>query len=114
MGGLLTIKSSVPSAIFSSACASFKASLSETEQEKFIEYQDAEAMLNSLETLLLNHPAQKSKLTACCARIAGVAYRLGPFFDVINIFIQSNPEYSAPVWGSLRLIFMVFVLTDLP
>ena len=86
MGGLLTIKSSVPLAIFSSACASFKASLLKTGQEEFIEYQDAEAMLSSLETLLLNYPAQKSKLTACCARIAGVAYRLSPFFDVINIF----------------------------
>ena len=33
--------------------------------------------------------------------------RLQPYFDVVNIFIQSNPEFSALLWGALRLVLQV-------
>ena len=42
-----------------------------------------------------------------CKRIKTVSENLKPFFDVVNIFVQTNSEYSALVWGTLRLIFLV-------
>ena len=33
--------------------------------------------------------------------------RLEPYFEVMNIFIQSNPQYSALFWGAFRLVLQV-------
>jgi hypothetical protein len=33
--------------------------------------------------------------------------RLEPYFEVVNIFIQSNPQYSALFWGAFRLVLQV-------
>lgn len=41
-------------------------------------------------------------------RIAKMSYRLQPFFGVVNIMIQSNPEYTALAWGALRFILQVW------
>jgi hypothetical protein len=36
---------------------------------------------------------------------------LEPYFAVVDMFVQSNPEYSALVWGSIRLILKVPTLS---
>lgn len=41
-------------------------------------------------------------------RIARLSGRLEPFFEVVNIMIQSNPEYTALAWGALRFILQVW------
>ena len=33
--------------------------------------------------------------------------RLKPYFDVIGIIVQSNPEFSAIAWGAVRLVLQV-------
>jgi hypothetical protein len=35
-----------------------------------------------------------------------------PYFEVINIFVSSHPEFAALVWGALRLVFVVRILLD--
>jgi hypothetical protein len=32
---------------------------------------------------------------------------LQPYFQIIDIFVSSNPQYAAIVWGAVRLIFQV-------
>jgi hypothetical protein len=36
--------------------------------------------------------------------------RLEPYFEVMNIFIQSNPQYSALFWGAFRLVLQVCLI----
>lgn len=38
---------------------------------------------------------------------AKLADTLGPYFEVVNIYVQSHPEYAALVWGTLRFILLV-------
>jgi hypothetical protein len=40
-------------------------------------------------------------------RIRSAADKLQPYFEVVNIFVQSNPQYSAIVWGAIRLVLQV-------
>ncbi|KAF9630468.1 hypothetical protein BFW01_g1030 [Lasiodiplodia theobromae] len=40
-------------------------------------------------------------------RIARLSDRLQPFFGVVDIMIQSNPEYTALAWGALRFILQL-------
>lgn len=41
-------------------------------------------------------------------RISKLSDRLQPFFGVVNIMIQSNPENTALAWGALRFILQVW------
>jgi hypothetical protein len=47
-----------------------------------------------------------SKLARLCKRIDEFASAWSPFFDIVGIFIQSNPEFSALAWGAIRLVFL--------
>ena len=32
---------------------------------------------------------------------------LEPYFKIIGIFVSSNPEYAAIIWGGIRLVLQV-------
>jgi hypothetical protein len=64
-------------------------------------------MLKNLEELVLNNPAQKGKLMTCFSQVNKLTSQLGPYFDVVAILVQANPEYAGVAWGALRLIFVV-------
>jgi hypothetical protein len=96
-----------PSDSFGLACSSFLESLSDECRAKFAAFKDADSMLEDLHQLALNHPAQKSRLMMYCARVKSLASILGPYFDVVGILVQANPEYAGVTWGALRLIFVV-------
>jgi hypothetical protein len=51
--------------------------------------------------------SDKSRLAACCRKIANFANSFAPYFDIINIFVQINPEWAGWFWGSLSLVFQV-------
>lgn len=40
-------------------------------------------------------------------RISNLAKCLQPYFEVIGLVVSSHPEFSAIVWGALRLVFQV-------
>ncbi|XXG95139.1 hypothetical protein Hte_001399 [Hypoxylon texense] len=40
-------------------------------------------------------------------RISSLASCLRPYFQVIDIFVSSHPEFAALVWGALRLVFQL-------
>jgi len=54
-----------------------------------------------------DHPIHGSRLTACCKKISSLATKLDPFFDVVNIFVSTHPEYMGIAWGAIRLVFQV-------
>lgn len=51
--------------------------------------------------------SHKSRLVACCRKIASFAEAFAPYFEVINIFVQIKPDWIGWFWGSIRLIFQV-------
>ncbi|KAF2185894.1 hypothetical protein K469DRAFT_687714 [Zopfia rhizophila CBS 207.26] len=96
-----------PKHIFEEACAAFRSALTEDDRKLFKEFESAQSMLQEIGNHAKTHPVHHSRLTKCCKKIHGLAEKLSQYFEIINIFIQSNPEFAALAWGSLRLIFLV-------
>lgn len=96
-----------PTSLFKSACEQFRASLSEKQRQVFKEYPDATSMLKALRDQAEQHPRHRSLLTRCCKKILALSTMMEPYFDVINIFVSSHPEFAAIAWGALRLVFVV-------
>ena len=67
-------------------------------------------MLEAIHDQAQNHPTHKSLLMRCSKNIAFLAAKLGPYFEIINIFVSSHPEFAGLAWGSLRLVFLVCIL----
>lgn len=64
-------------------------------------------MLQSIRIQSENHFLHQSRYKACAQQIRRFSEKFAPFFEVINIFVQTNPEYSGLVWGTVRLIFQL-------
>ncbi|KAI1376305.1 hypothetical protein F4677DRAFT_419535 [Hypoxylon crocopeplum] len=94
---------------FSQAANDFVNSLTPKDKAVFLEFktgESSETMVHDLRERVKKYQAHK-KLYHLCQRVERVSSALSPFFDVVNIFIQSNPEYSALVWGAIRLVFLL-------
>ncbi|KAM7214611.1 hypothetical protein V8F06_010010 [Rhypophila decipiens] len=92
--------------VFLGAKASFLSSLPEAERHRFTSCISAEVLI--LELQGLDSTGRKYQVGKKWLRVLeNLAERLNPYFDIIGIFVSSNPEYSALVWGSLRLILKV-------
>lgn len=92
--------------IFESARNSFLESLSASDRLLFSPCTTSTDFLDALKTLELT--TQRYSSSAKLFRpVRGLAENLRPFFDVVNIFVQSNPEFSAIFWGAFRLVLQV-------
>ncbi|KAM5357150.1 hypothetical protein ACJZ2D_016563 [Fusarium nematophilum] len=96
-----------PAAIFAAVSQEFKKSLPEKAWKRIDAYQDANAMLEGTTDLLNHHSTRPSKLRVWLAAVDRIASRLRPYFKVVDVLVQSNPEYAALVWGTLRTIFQM-------
>jgi len=96
-------------AIFEDVQKTFLSSLSPKERQEFKTFPDAKAMLASSQTITQRSPIYQSRLTACLKHVQDFASRLTPFFEIVDIFVSSNPEYAALAWGAIRLVFLVGV-----
>ncbi|KAI8628018.1 hypothetical protein F5Y19DRAFT_439227 [Xylariaceae sp. FL1651] len=94
-----------PSQIFQNACKEFRDTLTEKDRELFKEFPNAESMLKAINQEAESHPVHKTRLTHCCKGIHSFANILSPFFEIVELFVQSHPEIAAIAWGSLRLVF---------
>jgi hypothetical protein len=57
----------------------------------------------------LSQKQQKTRLSRVLNCIQKFNERIEPYFQVVGIFVQSNPEYAAIFWGSLRLLLQVYI-----
>lgn len=64
-------------------------------------------MVQSIKQLIEEHPVHQTQLTKVCKRIENFAGKIESFFEVIGIFVQTNPQYSGLVWGAIRLVFLI-------
>jgi hypothetical protein len=64
-------------------------------------------MLERFNQLVKDSGSRSVKTQRAMKVTAKLADTLGPYFEVVNIYVQSHPEYAALVWGTLRLILLV-------
>lgn len=91
--------------IFWNACSSFRQSLSEYDRGEFREYENAESLVSDLQLLAESHPVHKSRLVAFVRKLHYFVRRFEPYFEIVNIYVETKPDFSAAIWGSLRVLF---------
>lgn len=97
-----------PVHVFDEARDSFIASLSKKERMLFAPCSSAEDLLDGIKKLhVIQKQSQNWKIGACLKRICAFSDALKPYFEVVTIFVSSNPQYTALLWGALRLILQV-------
>ncbi|KAH7348267.1 hypothetical protein BKA66DRAFT_447366 [Pyrenochaeta sp. MPI-SDFR-AT-0127] len=64
-------------------------------------------MLKTFEQLVKGIKSRSSKTQRALNATSRLADKLGPYFEVVNIYVQSHPEYAALVWGTLRFILLL-------
>ena len=92
--------------IFNGTSEAFYAALSEEDKRRFRRYDDPETMIRDLEAHCKSMKEHR-KLLASCEAVAKFSNSLSPFFDIVNIFVSTKPEFAGIAWGAIRLVFMV-------
>ncbi|KAF2107029.1 hypothetical protein BDV96DRAFT_654121 [Lophiotrema nucula] len=90
--------------VFDEAHKAFRAQLSSEELAEISSVSSIEELLQAVRALSENHFLHKSRYKTCARKITQFGQSFAPYFEVINIFVQTNPEYAGLVWGSIRLI----------
>lgn len=91
---------------FGEVAKRFLDSLASPDAANFVQFESAEAMVSELRSRIVDLQAH-GKLAKLCERVDAASRSVSPFFDVIGIFIQSNPEIPALLWGAIRMVFLV-------
>lgn len=97
--------------IFNKALDAFVESLAPDERALFSSCSSAEQLLADVRRL---DPISKDRARGrgFLKRITVFGEKLAPYFEVIGIIISSNPQYSAVVWGAIRLVLQVFMISS--
>jgi len=96
--------------VFLDARKQFLSTLSEDEHSDFEKCSTSAQLIievNRFTKLKGRHKAWEKVVDV----IQGLSQRIEPYCKVIDTFVQSSPEYSALVWGSIRLILQVSTLS---
>jgi len=96
--------------VFLDAQNQFLGSLSANEYSFFKDCSSSGQLIievNKFTNLKDRHKAWKKVVDV----IKGFSERIEPYCKVIDTFVQSSPEISALVWGSIRLILQVCKLS---
>lgn len=89
--------------LFSEARDLFLESLSDGERSLYSKCPTSTALLEDLRTFA-GFRQHHSRWSKPLAKLEIFANRLEPYFEIIGICIQSNPEWTAIAWGAIRLI----------
>ncbi|PSN67501.1 hypothetical protein BS50DRAFT_393364 [Corynespora cassiicola Philippines] len=93
---------------FRNAFKRFLDALPENERNRYApcaSFEDLREGLNKLQSFSKHR--QGTRLGRWSEAVDKYGKRLKPYFDSTGILVQSNPEYAAIFWGSLRLIFQL-------
>ncbi|KAL3476540.1 hypothetical protein BJX99DRAFT_258285 [Aspergillus californicus] len=94
-------------AIFQEAYRLFRESLPQNVRGQLQEYDTVDAMTSAMvaEVQTTTNTLRKSRLHKCFERFNSLGRLVTPYFQVVDIFVQTNPKYTGLFWGSLRLLF---------
>ncbi len=97
------------SEIFKETYNLFYDALSATEKENLKVYEDVGDFVNAIRRDFeqICNPDRQNRLEKCVRHFRNFGRRIEPYFDVVNIFVQTHPEYLGLVWGTLTLLFKV-------
>ncbi|KAF2451638.1 hypothetical protein P171DRAFT_9664 [Karstenula rhodostoma CBS 690.94] len=96
-----------PEAIFACVYKTYKANLPQDIQADLAKFHDTKSMIKEIDDLAKDSLSRPSKIRKPLQMIANIAHALEPYFEVVGIYVQTNPEYAGLVWGTLRFIFMM-------
>lgn len=97
--------------MFEEALQSFLDNIPPTERQNFQDFQDAQSMITSIESIAKAHPVHRGRLTSACRKFESLVQRIRPYFDVVDIFVQVKPECMALIWGSMKMVFKVCLIS---
>lgn len=67
-----------------------------------------ETMVQSIRAKVDRNSALNTpRLDKFCKKINNFASAMAPFFEVVDIFVNTHPEWVGVFWRSLRLLFKV-------
>ena len=92
--------------LFTSTLNAFKDSLPEEERKTLMDFCDAQSMIQSVKEQIDRAP-EKRRLLSSCSKIEKFAKKWEPFFAIIDIFVNTHPEWAGLAWGAIRLVFKV-------
>jgi hypothetical protein len=95
-----------PETLFRDAKDSFLLGLTQQEQTQFSTCSSPEELINSLGPFTLRF--EKGRRNRIIQSIKIFTENLQPYFEVLNIFISSHPDWAAIAWGAFRLVLQVF------
>ncbi|KAL2822752.1 hypothetical protein BDW59DRAFT_149096 [Aspergillus cavernicola] len=94
-------------AVFQEAYRLFRESLPENVRAQLQEYDTVDAMTLAIEAQIqtTTDRLHKTRLHRCLDRFNSLGRLVNPYFQIVDIFVQTNPQYIGLFWGSLRLLF---------
>ena len=92
--------------IFAAAKDQFLESISEKERLRFAECTSVEQLLAEVQTFNISKQDRR-KHDIMIGHIHKFGASLQPYFEILNIVVQSCPEWSAIAWGAVRLVLQV-------
>jgi hypothetical protein len=92
--------------IFIEVTTRFRVSLAPNEQKVFRTFESPKLMVEEMRKDVKRYQNSR-KLSLLCKKIEKFSTAWAPFFEIIGILIQSNPEFAAIAWGAVRLVFLV-------
>ncbi|KAI0543806.1 hypothetical protein F4679DRAFT_592262 [Xylaria curta] len=87
--------------IFQDAKDQFESSLSPEHRRNFVGYPSAEAMMKDMDFCAEARKSQR--FDRAIKKVNQFNKALQPYFEVVSIFVSSNPQYAAIAWGAVRL-----------
>ncbi|KAF1846337.1 uncharacterized protein K460DRAFT_377572 [Cucurbitaria berberidis CBS 394.84] len=95
------LDSSDPQALFASIYEKFKDALPPGIQKDFAGFKSPSEMLQNFNRLVEDSKSRSGMAGRSLKVTAKLAEKLGPYFEVINIYVQSHPEYAALLFMDL-------------
>jgi hypothetical protein len=95
-----------PDSVFVKARDGFLTSLSGPERSAFKNCLSPAELITEVKRFVEKGP-QNSRLGSLLGRLKDFSDHLGCYFKAVDIFVQSNPETAAVVWGAIRLVLQV-------
>jgi Cdc6-like AAA superfamily ATPase len=96
-----------PQAIFATVYEKFKHTLPQDIQNDLMRFKDSSKLVENFNQLAADSLSRPGRAGRSLQMIARIADTLRPYFEVVDIYVQSHPEYAGLVWGTLRFIFTV-------
>jgi len=101
--------------VFMTAAKRFQDNLPEDDKPDFQILDTPQEMIASIEQHVMNlNSPRTTRLLDACKKIEQFSKTMTPFFNIVDIFVSSHPDWAAVVWGAIRLVFQVSTSIVLP